>query len=90
MSVLLACKNEEDPIKMQALEWPRHFSNYKSLKIFQDAQGQITLQSVVRSDRISFYGCPHYLQNKEDPIKNEGNIKHRFFRRFMAAINLTL
>ena len=31
--------------KMKALEWPQHFSRYKSMGIFTDAQGQ---QTVVR------------------------------------------
>ena len=30
-----------------ALEWPQHFSHYKSMGIFPDAQGQLTLQSEV-------------------------------------------
>ena len=96
MSVLVACKNEEDPIKnegarvvttlfidfsdaqgqltqksvmesclnsipskliwltllsarirkihwkMKALEWSQHFSHYKSMEIFPNAQGQLT------------------------------------------------
>ena len=39
--------------KMQELELSKHFSNYKSMRIFQDAQGQLTPQSLVRSGRIS-------------------------------------
>ena len=31
--------------KMKELEWSQHFSHYKSMGIFQDAQGQLTLQS---------------------------------------------
>ena len=35
------------------------------------------MQSMVGSGQISnsskiFYGCPHCLQNEDDPIKNEG------------------
>ena len=26
MHVLVTCKNEEDPVKMKALEWPQHIS----------------------------------------------------------------
>ena len=33
--------------KMKGLEWSQHFSHYKSMKIFPDAQGQLTLQSLV-------------------------------------------
>ena len=39
--------------KMEGLEWSQHFSHYKSLKIFPEAQGQLTLQSMVRSGQIS-------------------------------------
>ena len=28
--------------KMNELEWSQHFSHYKSMGIFQDAQGQLT------------------------------------------------
>ena len=38
---------------MKALDWPQHFSNYKSTGIFPDAQGQVTPQSVVGSGRHS-------------------------------------
>ena len=39
--------------KMKGLEWSQHFSHYKSMEIFPDAQGQLTLQSLVQSVRIS-------------------------------------
>ena len=39
--------------KMKVLEWSQHFSHYKSIGIFPDAQGQLTPQSFVRSGRIS-------------------------------------
>ena len=39
--------------KMKELEWSQDFSHYKSMGIFQIAQGQLTLQSLVRSGRIS-------------------------------------
>ena len=35
--------------KMNELEWSQHFSHYKSMGIFQDAQGQLTSQSLVES-----------------------------------------
>ena len=38
--------------KMKELECS-HFSHYKSMGIFPDAQGQLTPQSLVRSGRIS-------------------------------------
>ena len=56
-----------------ALEWPQHFSNYKSIGIFPDTQWQLTPQSEVGPSRNSnsseYYGCICYSQ--EDPIKNE-------------------
>ena len=39
--------------KMKVLEWSQHFSHYKSLGIFPDAQGQLTHKSLVRSCQIS-------------------------------------
>ena len=39
--------------KMKELECSQYFSNYKSMGIFPDAQGQLTPQSLVRSSRIS-------------------------------------
>ena len=39
--------------KLKELECSQDFSHYKSLGIFPDAQGQLTPQSLVRSDRIS-------------------------------------
>ena len=34
---------------MNELEWSQHFSHYKSIGIIQDAQGQLTSQSLVES-----------------------------------------
>ena len=39
--------------KMKELECSQDFSHYKSMRIFPDAQGQLTQQSLVRSSRIS-------------------------------------
>ena len=39
--------------KMKELECSQDFSHYKSMGIFQIAQGQLTPQSLVRSGRIS-------------------------------------
>ena len=38
--------------KMKGLKWSQHFSHYKSMEIFSDVQGQLTLQSLVRSSQI--------------------------------------
>ena len=40
-------------LKMKELECSQDFSHYKSMGIFPDTQGQLTLQSLVRSGRIS-------------------------------------
>ena len=39
--------------KMKELERSQHFSNFKSMGIFPNAQGQLTPQSLFRSGRIS-------------------------------------
>ena len=39
--------------KIKELECSQDFSHYKSIGIFPDPQGQLTLQSLVRSGRIS-------------------------------------
>ena len=35
--------------KMKELEWSQEFSHYKSMGIFQDAQGQLSMQSLAES-----------------------------------------
>ena len=59
-----------------ALEWPQHFSHYKSMGIFPDAQGQLTPQSEVEPGRNSKFIRDIMVvlvipKNEEDPIKNE-------------------
>ena len=39
--------------KMKELRWSQHFSHYKSMGIFPDAEWQLTPQSLVRSGQIS-------------------------------------
>ena len=39
--------------KLKALERSKHFSHYKSMGIFSDAQGQVTHKSLIRSCQIS-------------------------------------
>ena len=51
--VLDTCKNEENSMKNEVARVATHFSHYKSLGIFPDAQGQVTLQSLIVSSRIS-------------------------------------
>ena len=39
--------------KMKAREWPQHFSHYKSMEIFRDAQGHLTPRSGIESSSNS-------------------------------------
>ena len=61
MGLLVACKNEEDPIKNEGSRVVTTF-----FINFWDAQGQLTPKSVMESCRISthpsFYGWSCYLQ----------------------------
>ena len=36
-------------LKLKALEWSQHFSHYKSIGIFSDAEGQVTHKYLIRS-----------------------------------------
>ena len=63
--------------KMKELECSQDFSNYKSMGIFPDAQGQLTPQSLVQSGRnfelVRDVMDVHITcQYEEDPIKNRG------------------
>ena len=51
--VLLPARMKKIHPKMKVLEWSQHFSHYKSMGIFPDAQGQLTHKSLVGSCRIS-------------------------------------
>ena len=51
--VLVTCKNADIQSKMKELEWSQHFSHFKSMGNFSVAQGQLILQSLVRSSQIS-------------------------------------
>ena len=80
MNVLVTCKYEEDPIKNRGARV------FTTLYVnFSDAQGQITLESVVVSGRNlnSSKLSLHVLvtcKNEDDRIKNEGA---RVFTRFL-------
>ena len=53
MLSLLLVRMKKIHLKLKALEWSQHYSNYKSMGIFSNAQGQLTLQSLVWSCQIS-------------------------------------
>ena len=50
--VLLSARIKKIHPKMNVLEWSQYFSHYKSMGIFQDAQGQLTHKSLVQSCQI--------------------------------------
>ena len=45
--VLLSARMKKIHRKMKILEWSQHFSHYKSMGIFPDAQGQLTHKSLI-------------------------------------------
>ena len=51
--VLLSARRKKIHPKMKVLEWSQHFSHYKSMGIFTDAQGQLIHKSLVQSCQIS-------------------------------------
>ena len=53
MNVLVTGKIEEDSIKNKGatVECPQHFSHYKSMRLFQDAQGQLLTVEVPTVER---------------------------------------
>ena len=53
-------------LKLKALEWLQHFSHYKSIWIFPNAQGQVTFEPI-----RDIMGLLVACKNEEDPIKNE-------------------
>ena len=59
--------------KMKSLEKPQHFSRYKSMGIFSDAQWQVPPQTLIGSGRthdllVFLVSC----KNEEDPNNDEG------------------
>ena len=71
MCLLVACKNEEDPIKNEgARVVTTLFIN------FSDAQGQLTPKSVMESCQNSnpskLLWLVLFCKNEKDPSKNEG------------------
>ena len=46
---LLSARMKKSHPKMKVLEWSQHFSHYKSMGIFPNAQGQLTHKSLIGS-----------------------------------------
>ena len=86
---LLPARMKKIHPKMTALEWSQHFSNYKSMGIFPDAQGQLTHKSLVLPNFKPIQAFMVILvtcKNEEDPIKNEGvSVVIRLFIDFSDA-----
>ena len=61
--------------KMNSLEKPQHFSNYKSMGIFRFAQGQLTLQLLVRSAPNSNSVQTLWLPSLPERIKIQSKIR---------------
>ena len=47
--VLLPARMKKIHLKIKELEWSQHFSQYESMGIFPDTQGQLIHKSLVRS-----------------------------------------
>ena len=69
---LLSARMKKIQSKMNALLCPQHFSQYKSMGIFQDTQGQLSPQSLIGSGQNSNLSEMLWFKNEEDPIKNKG------------------
>ena len=74
--VLLSARIKKIHPKMKELEWSQHFSHYKSMGIFPDAQGQLTHKSLVQSCRISnpfeilwLFSLPERIKKNQSKIK---------------------
>ena len=72
--VLLSARMKKIHPKMKELEWSQHFSHYKSMGIFPDAQGQLTHKS--QSCRISnpfeilwLFLLPERIKKNQSKIK---------------------
>ena len=83
--ILLSARIKKIHLKIKVLEWSQHFSHYRSMGIFPDAQGQLTHKSLVGSCQISNPFEILWLsllpaRIKKNKIKNEGaRVVTRFF-----------
>ena len=68
----LPARMKKIKLKMKVLDCSQDFSHYKSMGIFPDAQGHLTLQSTVRSRQISNSSKTMVVlltcKNEDDPI----------------------
>ena len=75
-------------LKMKVLDCSQDFSHYKSMGIFPEAQGQLTLQSTVRSGQISNSSKTLWLSSLPSKIKKIGS-KIEALRVFTLYINFS-
>ena len=91
MVVLVTCKNEEALFKNEGAESSQHFSHYKSIGIFPDAQRQLTLKTLVQFCGISksfkmLLLCTLPARIKKIQSKIEGaNVLTTFYIEFSDA-----
>ena len=74
--VLLSARMTKIHPKMKVLEWSQHFSYYKSMGIYPEAQGQLTHKSLVQSCLISnpfvilwLYWLPARIKKNQSKMK---------------------
>ena len=94
MYVIVSCKNEEVPIK-NALEWPQHFSHFKYMGIFSDAQWQLRAAvhgriwsnfKLIRDFMIVNVTC----KKEEDPIRKKNEADRMLTISVLFLQSLTL
>ena len=66
---LIPARMKRIQLKMKTLESSQDFTHYKSMGIFPDAQGQLTLQSMVGSGQISNSSKSLWLSSLPAKIK---------------------
>ena len=69
----LPARMKKIKLKMKVLDCSQDFSHYKSMGIFPDAQGQLTLQSTVRSGQISNSSKTLWLSSLPATSSPKGN-----------------
>ena len=63
MVVLVSCKNEEDPIKAKALEWPQHFFIITLWELYVAMETRVTIRAGPKPP-AAFPPTPMTLQMK--------------------------
>ena len=74
IAVLLACRKEEDPFKIESTRVVTTFLPFPVYGKFPDAQGQLTPIWLNFEPILEYMGVHVACKNEEDPIKSEGNV----------------